>query len=87
MQKVHGTRRESGRETGRETGREIGRETGREIGRETGKLPGMNLPVLAPPTGRKRRRDEILQVSSDDHLKSIQSEIRGIKKMRRAVQR
>ena len=49
MQKVHGTRRESGRETGRE----IGRETGREIGRETGKLPGMNLPVLRPPLAKK----------------------------------
>ena len=58
MQKVHGTRRESGRETGRE----IGRETGREIGRETGKLPGMNLPVLAPPSGKERRRAEILEV-------------------------
>ena len=82
MQKVHGTRRESGRETGRE----IGRETGREIGRETGKLPGMNLPVLAPPIGKERRRAEILEVWSDDHLKSVQSEIRGIQDLRPALQ-
>ena len=48
--------------TRRENGRETGKAIGREIGRDTGKVPGLNLPVLAPLLGKDRRRAEILEV-------------------------
>ena len=81
MQTLHG------RETGTETGRKIGREIGRRIGRQTGKVPGMNILLLPLPVGKKRRRDETLEVCCHDPLKSVQYEIRGIEEVRAALQR